>query len=282
MADIIPMVGTPTIHPDNEKNNTPTVQYSEAAQKYINFRRQRLISARDVRDTMHTEFDDMTFLVWYELMKKADDQYVAPRKNKQDTSINLGTIRDKDTTLVEYAQKYDFEPVAQTFDSDDDMMEELAETAEDMVRKSLLIENFKDKQKLISRAMVSFGVAMVEDHYVERWTMEKEFGKGAKIGSVKASWTEKKVKTYEACESKLWDLRKCYFGDIRKYFLNGPQGQPFFFTVEYESYDVCKTMFGDWDRWENVPSQITMTPEVAGASVYSQYWTLVTTPDSIG
>lgn len=272
--DIIPLVGTPTIHPNNETNNTPTVEYSEAAQNYINFRRRRIISARDIRDTMHSEFDDMTFLVWYELMKKADDQYVAPRKNKQDTSINLGTIRDKDTTLVEYAQKYDFEPVAQVFDEDDEMLDELADTAEDMVRKSLLIETFKDKQKLISRAMVAFGVALVEDHYVERWTMEKEFGKGAKIGSVKATWTDKKVKTYEGCESKLWDLRKCYFGDIRKYFMNGPQGQPFFFTVEYESYDVCKTMFGDWDRWVNVPSYVTMTPEVAGASVYSQYWTL--------
>jgi len=272
--DLVPISPTPTIHPNNEKENTPTIQYSEAAQNYINFRRKRLISARDVRDSAHSEFDDMTFLQWYDVCKKADDQYVAPRKNKQDTSINIGTVRSKDSTLVEYAQKYDFEPVAQTFDSDDDMMEELAETAEDMVRKSLILENFKDKQKLIARGMVAFGVDLVEDHYVERWTMEKEFGKGAKIGSVKATWTEKKVKTYDGCESKRWDLRKCYFGDIRKFFMNGPDGQPFFFTVEYESYDVCKTMFGDWDRWINVPTYVQYTPEVAAASIYNAFWTL--------
>ncbi len=274
MDPLVPVVGTPTIHPNNETNETPAVEYSEAAKKYINFRRMRLISARDVRDGSHPEFDDMTFLVWYELMKKADDQYVAPRKNKQDTSINLGTIRDKDTTLVEYAQKYDFEPVAQAFDDNDDMMIELAETAEDMVRKSLLLEQARDKQKLIYRAMAAFGVAMVEDHYVERWSVEKQFGTGVKVGSMAATWEDKKVKVYDGCESKLWDLRKCYFGDIRKFFLNGPQGQPYFFTVEYQSYDDTKAIFGDWDRWINVPTQVVMTPETASASTYSSFWTL--------
>lgn len=272
--DLIPTSSTPTLHPNNEVNNTPTVDYSEAVKDYINFRRRRMISSRDIRDNVHTEFDDMGFLQWHQLMKLADDQYVAPRKNKQDTSINLGTIRDKNTTLVEYAQKYDFEPVASAFDDNDDMMIELAETAEDMVRKSFLLENFKDKQKLIARATVAFGVAMVEDHYVERWSIEKQFGKGAKIGSLKDTWTEKKVKVYEGCQAKLWDLRKCYFGDIRKFFLNGPEGQPYFFTVEYESYDDTKAIFGDWDRWINVPTQVVMSPEMASGSIYSSSWTL--------
>jgi hypothetical protein len=274
MNPLTAITGTLTIHPNNEKNSTPEVEYSEAAKKYINFRRQRLINARDSRDMPRPEFDDMSFLVWYDLMKKADDQYVAPRKNKQDTSINLGTIRDKDTTLVEYAQKFDFEPVAQVFDDDDDMMVEFAETGEDLVRKSLQLEDMKAKQKLIARAQVAFGVAMVEDMWVERWSIEKEFGKGASIGSLNDTWTEKKVKTYEGCQSKLWDLRKCYFGDIRKFFLNGPQGQPYFFTVEYESYDVTETYFGDWDRWVNVPTTVVWSPDVAAAVTYSASWTL--------
>ena len=265
---------TDVLHPNSEQNNTPQIEYSDAGKTYINFMRQRLISARDERDRPRTEFDDMSFLVWYELMKRADDQYVAPRKNKQDTSINLGTIRDKNTTLVEYAQKYDFEPVAQVFDDNDDMMIELAETAEDMVRKSFLLENFKDKQKLIGRGMTAFGVAMIEDHYVERWAIEKQFGKGAKVGSIKATWTDKNVKVYDGCESKLWDLRKCYFGDIRKFFMNGPDGQPFFFTVEYETYDKTKAIFGDWDRWINVSTNVVMTAGVATGSVYGADWTL--------
>lgn len=272
--DPIPLSGAQTLHPNSEKNDVPQIKYSEAAKKYINARRQRMIAARDLRDMTHDEFDGMPFLKWYDVMKKADDQYIAPRKNKQDTSINTGTVRDKNTTLVEYASKYDFEPVAQCYDDSDDMLLEMAETAEDMVRKSKLLEDYKSKTKLIYRSMVAFGTALVEDQYIERWAIEKEFGKGARIGDEKTTWTEKKVKVYEGCQAKLWDLRKCYFGDIRKFFMNGPQGQPYFFTVEYESYDRVKELFGDWERFKYVPTTVVLTPEMSAAATYSSWWTL--------
>lgn len=269
-----PLIGADTLHPNSEGVVTKQIDYTEAEKTYINARRARMIAARDMRDTKHAEFDDMTFLEWYEKMKRSDDQYVAPRKNAQDTSINVGTVRDKDTSLVEYAAKYDFQPVAQVYDEDDEMIEDLAETGEDLVRKSLHLESFQDKAKLIYRSMVAFGVAMVEDQYVERWSIEKTFGQGAKIGAEGTTWTERKVKQYDGCQSKLWDLRKCYFGDIRKYFLNGPQGQPYFFTVEYESYDVVKQWFGDWDRWQYVPRQVVYTGELAQPSSFVAGWAL--------
>lgn len=272
--DPTPLSGGQTVHPNNNlASSFPQPDYSKAMKDYIVFKRQRLIVARDLRDAPHPEFDDMPFLKHYDILKKADDQYVAPRRNKIDTSINTGTIRDKDTTLVEYAMKYDFEPVAQCFDEDDEMMTELAETGEDLVRKSLILENDRDKQKLIARSMVAFGTALVEEKWVERWTIEKTFGK-TPIGSKLPDWTEKKVKTYEGAQQKLWDLRKCYFGDIRKFFMNGPQGQPFFFAVEYESYDVVKQTFGEWDMWQYVPNTVVLTPEVGSASTYGSGWTL--------
>lgn len=274
MPPLTPIVGTQTIHPNNEKAQVTELQYTEEAKKYINFRRQRLIASRDTRDAPRDEHDGLPFLKWYETMKRADDAYIAPRKNKQDTAINLGTIRDKDTTLVEFAQKYDFEPIAQVYDDEDEMLEDLAETAEDMVRKSFMLEDMKTKAKLISRSTVAFGTALVEDTWIERWSNEKKFGKDFKIGSEKADWTEQKVKTYDGCQAKLWDLRKCYFGDIRKFFMNGPLGQPYFFTVEYESYDVCATWFGDWERWKYVPTQVVMSTEVAAATNFSNSWTL--------
>lgn len=275
MSDLTPIVGANTLHPNNEKTVTPVIQYSDEAKRYINFRRQRMIAARDERDMPRDEFDGMGFLQYYDTLKKADDQYVAPRKNKQDTSINVGTIRDKDTSLVEYAQKYDFEPVAQVYDDEDESLEEVAETMEDMIRKSFMLEDAKIKGKLIARSMVAFGTALVEDMWVERWTTEKDFGTGkVNLGSLTTSWTDKKVKTYDGCQMKLWDFRKCYFGDIRKFFMNGPQGQPYFFTVEYESYDVVKTLFGDWDRWKYVPTYVQYSSEVLSSQNFGMGWTL--------
>lgn len=273
--DPVPLTGVETIHPNSKQTQIPQIKYSEEAKKYINFRRQRMIAARDLRDMKHEEFDDFGFQQYYEILKKADDQYVAPRINKQDTSINAGTIRDKDTTLVEYACKYDFEPVAQVFNDEDEMMEDLAEVGEDLVRKSKLMEDYKSKAKLIYRSMVAFGTALVEDAWVERWTLEKTFGKGAKLGADSTEWEQKYVKKYDGCQAKLWDLRKCYFGDIRKFFMNGPQGQPYFFTVEYESYDVTKQTFGDLDRWKYVPNTVVITPELSTpAATFQSWWTL--------
>lgn len=272
----IPLSGAQTLHPNDQKKDFPQPDYSNAKKEYILYRRARMIAARDVRDTTHDEFDGMTFLKWWDVQKKADDQYLAPRKNKQDTSINTGTIRDKDTTLVEYANKYDFEPIAQCFDDSDEMLEDMAETMEDMVRKSLTLEDFQSKAKLIYRSMVAFGVAMVQDIFVERWVLEKTMKQGydSTLGSSKAEWTERLKKQYDGCQAKLWDLRKIYFGDIRKFFLNGPQGQPFMFTVEYESYETVKQIFGNWDMWKYVPTNIVLSPEVSNATMYSGAWTL--------
>lgn len=269
-----PLTGAQTVHPNNTQITVPELEYSDEAKKHILFRRQRMVASRDIREGSHEEWDDMSFLKWYDVLKKLDDQYVAPRKNKQDTSINTGTVRDKDTALLEYAMKYDFEPVAQVFDDSDEMLEELAEVGEDLVRKSLIIESFKDKARLIIRSMIAFGTAMVEDRYVERWAIEKEFGKGAQLGSAQVQWKERKTKQYDGCDAKLWDLRKVYFGDIRKFFLNGPQGQPYMFTVEYESYDVVKQFFGDWERFKYVPNYVVATPELTAPSSYSSWWTL--------
>ena len=274
-VNLTPLIGQQTLHPNNEKNFTPELVLSDAAKKYVMFRRQRMIAARDARDAPHQEFDDMGFVKWYDVQLKADNQYVKPRNNAVDTSINTGTIRDKDSTLVQYANKYDFEPVAQCFDEDDEVMDELAETAEDMVRKSFILEDWKAKAKLIYRSMVTFGTALVEDAWMEHWTTEKDFGTGkANIGSINSTWVERRVKQYDGCQSKLWDLRKCYFGDIRKFFMNGPQGQPYFFTVEYESYDSTKEKFRDFERFKYVPTTVVLTPEISANTTYSSYWTL--------
>lgn len=277
MPTATPLTGSVTIHPNNQADTTPQITYTEQEQRYISFRRMRLISARDTRDVEREEWDDMPFLTYYDILKKADDQYVAPRRNAQDTSINLGTIRDKDTSLVEFAQSHDFEPVAQAYDESDDMIYELAETGEDLVRKSLSLEDWQAaKAKLVYRSLVAFGTALVEDVFIERWVFEKTLSNGFKagMGSDHATWETKLVKQYDGCQAKLWDLRKCYFGDIRKFFMNGPQGQPYFFTVEYESYDVVKQLYGNWDRWQYVPRQVTMTPEISSAATYSAWWTL--------
>lgn len=271
-----PLTGIWTLHPNNEESNTPQITYTPDEQRYLNFRKQRLISARDSRDSARDEWDGMPYLSYFDILKKADDQFVAPRKNKQDTSINLGTIRDKDTSMVEYAMSHDFEPVAIVHDDEGDTFDEMAEAGEDMVRKSFTLDQWRDKSKLTYRSMVSFGTALVQERYVQRWVINKTLKEGFKagMGSDQASWEQHMKLQFDGCQSLLWDQRKCYPGDIRKFFMNGVDGQPYFFTVRYESYDMMKQMYGNWDRWIYVPNYIVATPEVSSPLVFTPWWTL--------
>ncbi|MBK3666184.1 hypothetical protein JJE66_33805 [Bradyrhizobium diazoefficiens] len=271
---LAPVVGSQTLHINEQSGDTPKPEYSKAMIEYQQMRRLRFISARDTRDAPHPEFDDMSFLKWYDQMLNMDNQYVAPRKNAQDTSINTGTVRDKDTSMVAFAKKYDFVPMAEAYEEDNDQpSEDLAELAEDLVTKSFQIEQMEEKDTLIYRSTVTFGTALVEDSVLERWEVIKECGKDFKIGSSKATWTEKRVKGSVECQAKLWDLRKCYFGDIRKYFMNGPQGQPYFFTAEYEPYEKAKELFGDFDMWKYVPKTVQFSQEITQGT-FSAAWTL--------
>lgn len=272
MPPNLPVSAVPTLHPNSEKTTIPTPTYSEAHKKHIQFRRNRKIAARDARDQKHNKFDDMTFLQNWEKNELADNSYVKPRSNKGDTEINMGIVRDKDNTLLALALKYDYEPSAQVFDDKDEMLQEIAETSEDLVRKSRQIEDYIEKSKLIYRGMLTFGTQLVEEVYLERWRMEKVLA--GTVGSSAATWTEKLTKIYDGCYSRDWDLRKCYPGDINKFFMNGPLGQPYFFTVEYLDYDSTKAIYGEWDMWQYVPTQVVMTPEIQSGTTWSAGWAL--------
>lgn len=270
-----PITGGQTLHINEHTGDTPKPDYSPAMIEYKQMRRQRFIAARDARDASHPEFDDMTFLEWYDKMKKMDDQYVPPRRSAQDTSINTGTVRDKDTSMIDFAKKYDFVPIATAYGEDDDQpSEDLAELGEDLVIKSFEIEQFDDtKAEEIYRSMIAFGTAMVEDTTYQPWENQKEVAADFKLGSMNANWTEHKKVGLPECHAKLWDLRKCYFGDIRKGLMNGPEGQPFFFTVEYEPYEKAKAIFGNFEQWKYVPKTVVFSQDVQ-QGVFRNGWTL--------
>ena len=274
MPPISPISGAVTIHPNSEALSTaPRVpEYTDAHRRHQMFRRQRMIAARDMRNMKQSKFDDMTFDQWWSKNELADNSYIKPRTAKGDTEINMGVTRDKDNTLLALALKFDYEPAAQVFDDEDTMMQDLAEDVEDLIFKSRQIEMYRDKAKHIYRGMLTFGTQLVEELYIEQWTMEKVL-KGH-VGDKSASWTEKLTKSFEGCIAKPWDLRKCFPGDINKYFMNGPLGQPFFFTVEYLDYDTTNTIYGEWDMWDCVPTAFSMTPEIQTAQIFSNSWSL--------
>ena len=158
-----------------EAEATISVDYSEREIAYRDYLIKRLTTAKNQRDTEHTEFDDMDFYTWYEENKKAANAYIPPKKNKSDTRIVTGTTQEKGITLLSALLNYNLEPNIEPFDRQDMPIRELGENMEDMVKKSRIMEDYDDKRVLIYKDLLDQGTCFVEEQWTEKIGVEKDY-----------------------------------------------------------------------------------------------------------
>jgi hypothetical protein len=65
-------------------------------------------------------------------------------------------------------------------------------------------------------------------------------------------------------------------GDITKYDISE---QPYILTVDVMPYEEAKTIFGNWERWDNVPKTLKKLDSTNAVSVMNNEWTLLNTED---
>lgn len=247
----------PSAFDRSEDRERESVNYTDEERKYRGFLMDRLTRARDQRESPHIEFDDKSYAVQHVENAKAANSYNPPRKNREDSRIVTGTTREKEGTLLSAVLNYNFEGSITPFDKNDNALYELGETVEDLVRKSRSMENWDDKRRLVYKELFDQGTCFVEEVKVEHIVVDKELEdldfarNGVKIGKVK--WKKKLRKLYAECEANLLSGTSVYLGNIREFFLDR---QPYAF-IRYEiPYDEAKTIYGEWDRWENVPHTV--------------------------
>ena len=68
-------------------------KYLEEEITYLGALRTRLENARDMRDREHEEFDGMSYVTNYELNEQIANTFIAPKRNKEDTTFQSGTVR---------------------------------------------------------------------------------------------------------------------------------------------------------------------------------------------
>lgn len=247
----------PSAFKRQEDRSVKPVDYSDEEKKYRGFLIDRLTRARDQREAPHIEFDDKSYSEHHVENAKAANSYNPPRKNREDTRIVTGTTREKEGTLLSAILNYNFEGSITPFDKQDNALYELGETVEDLVRKSRSMENWDDKRRLVYKELLDQGTCYVEEVNAEHIIVDKDLEdrdfarNGVKVGRIK--WQRKLRKLYSECEANLLSGTSVYLGNMREFFLDK---QPYAF-IRYEiPYDEAKTLYGDWDRWDNVPSTV--------------------------
>ena len=230
--------------------------YTDEEKKVFKTLTTELSSMRDLLRKELVEFDNKTFLQQYEDNRKADLAYNEQVVDEEDFRMTTGLTREKDTTILSTLLNLNLQPNITAFDRDNNLIAELGTEMEDLVKKSREIEMYPEKRTSIYREMIAQGVVYVEEVYTERSVLKKsetDWLPKMKIADFKGDNTP--IYDVESkCEAKLHLGKYVLFSSMNEEEL---QNNAIFALYEEVDRDVAQSIYGEWDRWDLVPEEVT-------------------------
>lgn len=224
--------------------------YLEEEIQYLGGLQVMLERDRDVRESQHDELDGMTYSQYWESNEKGANTYIEPKKNREDSTYQSGTIRRKLFSFLAEILKFEFYADVTAFDKNDLEVRALGNSVEDAIAKGNELDGDEEKRYLRQYELIKQGDVFLEKIWDEQFTKEKKF-KGAKFDgkvsgiSITTKWRRKIAKPSTRIISGL----NVYLGNIREYdFAN----QPHIFTVEIMDYSAAEAKYKNWERWPHV------------------------------
>lgn len=247
-------------------------KYKEDEEKYLDGIKERMETARDNRDCNHEEFDGMDYITYYETNERLANTYIKPKKNKEDSNFQSGTIRQKLFSLLSAVLNLDLRGDISAFNQDGFEVQAMGDGMEDIILKTNELDCDDEKKLLRQHELLKQGTVFVEEVWSEKTKVVK---KGKKFtGSLKDfDFTTAIKKAFARPARNIIPGINVYLGDITQYNI---QEQPFILTVDVKPYQEAKRIFGKWERWENVPKKIVRVSEDSSSdNVVNKNWTLL-------
>ena len=252
-------------------------EYTQEEETYLRGLRSRMESARNSRDQEHDEFDGMSYQTHYELNERVANTFIAPKRNKEDTNFQSGTIRQKLFALLSALVNLNLSGDISAFDKEGLEIQALGDAMEDVVLKTNELDNDEEKKYLRQYELLKHGTVFVEELWDEKMKKEKKL-KGKFTGQVKGiKWDTQLKKAFARPTRNIVPGLNIYLGDITKYDISE---QPYIFTVDIKSYDEAKLIFGEWERWDKVPKKIKKFDPAQKTNVYNTDWRLIETREN--
>lgn len=269
----MPEKKSPLLEEIIEKIDPPV--YSDDEETYLRNLRKRMETARNNRDTQHTEFDGMSYVEYYNLNERLANTFIEPKKNKEDSNFQSGIIRSKLFALLASVVNLDLSADISAFDKNQMKIQALGDAMEDVILKTDELDNDDEKKLMRQYELLKQGSTFVEEIWDERTKKEKKMD-GKFAGKLNVKWNTKIKKAFAHPSRNIIQGINVYLGDITKYNMTD---QPYVFTVDSMPYSEAETIFRDWDRWENVPKKLQTATELNQAST-SINWRLLDTQDN--
>ena len=246
-------------------------KYSEDEITYLGALRTRLENARDMRDREHEEFDGMSYVTNYELNEQIANTFIAPKRNKEDTTFQSGTVRQKLFAVLSALVNLDLSGDISAFDKEGLKIQSLGDAMEDIILKTDELDIDDEKKYLRQYELLKHGTVFVEELWDEKTSKDKKLS-GKFNGKIEKQWSEKIKKAFSHPTRNIIPGINVYLGDITKY---GIEDQPFIYTVDMNPYEEAKRTFEKWERWPNVPKQVKNFGSQEDGGAFSTAWKLL-------
>jgi hypothetical protein len=241
---------------DVQLRGTKAPEYTAAEDAYRSNILNMLQMDYILREQTHMELDDKTYSEYYLINRQQDMAYNPPRKNNSDSRIVSGITHEKDNTILSIIDDMNFLPKVQIFDKDDVELEDAGVVLTARLKKTLIQENFKQKQSEYTRVNIAQGNVFIE----ERTGVEKFITKKIQIDQQKGDnpfkykWKTIVEKERQNCESFLIPNTAVFMPNLLERDLHK---QDHVIVVMHIPTVTVAQFYKDFPRWECVPKYAT-------------------------
>ena len=228
-------------------------QFTPEQQEYFGKLKTRLTEIRDKRNETHDEFDGLDYVSYYLANERGANTTLKPVKNKGETQFQSGTLRTKMMSLLSSLINLNLSAQIRAFNRMNILINSLGESMEDIEEKQNEVNKDKELKMLRQYEMLKQGTVFVETIWEEEKSIEKKL-KSGQLG--KFSGVEWEEETY-VCDARpvrrIISGLSVYLGNMRQYFC---EKQPDLYTCEVIDYSKAKELYGDWEMFEYVSTNI--------------------------
>jgi hypothetical protein len=224
--------------------------------------------AYTVREQPHMELNDMTFSEYYLINRQLDMAYNPPKRNASDSRVATGVTHEKDSTILSILTALNLQPKVRIFDGEDNELKDAGTVLTARLKKSLLKDNFRDKEPLILRTNIAQGNVYVEERRDIRW-QAKKVPTTKTSDPTKLKWKTILEKQDNGCTSILLPNTAVFLTNLLE---NDIHKQQRIFVVMHVPVEEVAQTFKDFPRWKNIPKFGSQTVPTNVDGVWGDYW----------
>lgn len=238
---------SPGVEAQKEERENQEAKYSPPPEwkEMVDYHRQRLLLAKQARNTIDRKMDNLTFIQDYYSNEDAVNSYLRPKRNDDEVRVVGGTTEKRIESIVNELHSMNYRHEIAAFDREDRELQGLGRAMEDAVTRSNQLEDDEDALVDALWELVTQRAVFIEEILEEK-----------RVGSSVLRMCRKRVRS--SIEVILGDLT------MPAYLL---QEQPFIATYDRISLRTAKMFFGHYDNFKYVRGGQDLSVDVYGSDI---------------